>query len=267
MDDPEFVFHYTTLGGLMGILRNNFLEFHGSRYDSMNDPDDYIFARDIVMPMIKASFEGTDIPAEQTEDFAHYPYIVSFSEEEDDPFMWEHYGSKVCLKIDRKAIKSYSTNKEKNLLYYFNKCSYIGEKEIITKFIDNYARMYDSDNICDRADVACSFIKRKAFERENEWRMVSFNYEGITVSKNSNNGFTIQDYELPDDRIEFELKDGNIRSYKIFQLPCESLKGIIINEGDWSSYQRTRKQVELLLCKRNMSELLDNITMTNKYPL
>lgn len=129
MDKQAFVYHYTTLGGLMGILRNNYLEFHGSRYDSMNDPDDYIFARDIVMPKIKASFEGIDIPAEQTEDFAHYPYIVSLSEEEDDPFMWEHYGSKVCLKIDRNVIKSYSTNKEKNLLYYFNKCSYIREKE------------------------------------------------------------------------------------------------------------------------------------------
>lgn len=267
MKRPSYVYHYTTFAGLLGIINNNSLEFHGSRYDSMNDPDDYVFARDILIPKIKASLEEADIPAELKEDWVHYPYIVSFSESEDDSFMWKHYRSNVCLKISTKAIEENSVDDNNHVLYEFKKCSYLEEKEMVPKFPDVYLEMDAFDSVSDGAYITCSFIKRKAFERENEWRMVSCNYDGVTLSRNSDNSIIEQCHEIPDDRVFFEIKDNHIRSYKKFLLPGNALKGIIINEDNFSSFQKTKKQIELLLSRNNMSKVIDDITMTNNYPI
>ena len=83
----ERIYHYTSLDALVGILKKeiddssgkrekqNSLTFWGSRYDCMNDPQDYLFASKVVLPKILKAFElrediSEDILIEQT---SRYP--------------------------------------------------------------------------------------------------------------------------------------------------------------------------------------------------
>lgn len=67
---PEYVYHYTSLDALLGILRkeekrdttckvkcSSSLVFWGSRYDCMNDSQDYLFASRVVLPKNLKSIE------------------------------------------------------------------------------------------------------------------------------------------------------------------------------------------------------------------
>lgn len=50
-----FLYHYTKIDAAISIIKNG-LCFWGFRYDSMNDPTDYVFARDTILPQLTKGF-------------------------------------------------------------------------------------------------------------------------------------------------------------------------------------------------------------------
>lgn len=103
---PEFIYHYTSYRALLGIINKDELVFHGSRYDCMNDPNDCTFASRIVLPQVLQSIENDPHFTSKEKDFIEaFPYVVSFSENEDEESMWHHYGSQICLCLSVKDIK------------------------------------------------------------------------------------------------------------------------------------------------------------------
>ena len=47
------VYHYTSLDAVKGILRNKDICLWGTRYDSLNDPTDCIYAEEDILPEFK----------------------------------------------------------------------------------------------------------------------------------------------------------------------------------------------------------------------
>lgn len=246
----ENVYHYTSYQALLGIIKNEELVFHGSRYDCMNDPNDCKFAREIVLPSVLKSIEEDPRFTPKEKDFIEtYPYVVSFSEKEDDESMWHHYGSQVCLCLSANDIKDGCDVNGKHIATW-GKCLYADETSVPFIFEEKMNSMVQSDNIPDIVMEACSFIKRKAFERECEWRLVSSDHDLFDF--NSDSG--CEDKEIPNENTDFKVNSkGRILPYKNFHIKASALKSIIINEDNPSDYLRIKKHIRILLTKHHFS--------------
>ena len=182
---PERVYHYTFLDALVGILKKeeigdssgkrkkqNSLTFWGSRYDCMNDPQDYLFASKVVLPKILKALElRADISEDLKEDSETFPYIVSFSENRDDESMWKHYKAEVCLEIDTQYLSPWL--QENGIIKgFWGKCMYAKEQDIDESFFESWRNSLQYiENIPSMARHACVYIKRDAFRQEKEWRL------------------------------------------------------------------------------------------------
>ena len=54
------IYHYTSMDALKGILKENELCFWGTRYDSMNDPTEHIYAKKHLIPVFCKYFDKND---------------------------------------------------------------------------------------------------------------------------------------------------------------------------------------------------------------
>ena len=121
------LYHYTKIDASINIIRNG-LCFWGFRYDSMNDPTDYIFARDIILPKLLQKQ-----PKEDRSDYLTiYPYIVSFCTERDFEMMWRLYQGEVALVIDSEKLPFEEWGKERDISEdtLYNKVMYATEESI-----------------------------------------------------------------------------------------------------------------------------------------
>ena len=73
------IYHYTSLDALTKILHKDHICFWGTRYDSMNDPTDSIYIKDVVLPLIKDAVEDAGLDDYDKDESEAFPYIVSFS--------------------------------------------------------------------------------------------------------------------------------------------------------------------------------------------
>lgn len=274
---PEYVYHYTKLDALMGILKReeikesiekkklvNSLVFWGTRYDCMNDPQDYLFASQVVLPKVMKSIEQReDITEDLKENNDAYPYIVSFSENEDDDSMWKHYNAEVCLKIDTSYLSPWIVV-DGVIKGFWGKCIYAKEQDIDESFFESWRNSLQYiENIPSMARHACVFIKRYAFRSEKEWRL----YLADETSSHYRADGTSYHAEQPQDvKIKF-VRDNDIIFYKEFRINAEALKGIIINDTDYEHYHKVKKHIELLLSSRGFDSKNILIEQTSKYPL
>lgn len=258
---PKHLYHYTSLGALIGIIQSNKLVFRGTRYDSMNDPTDYIFAANTAIPKVLQELKQISNLTEEEKDYCEmYPYTVSFTENCDDGFMWKHYGSEVSLEICIDAF--YPTYKvDEKVKFFFDKCIYTNEEELNDAFIKKWKESIETNNLTEIAQYACVYIKRDAFRREKEWRMYSADYKTATV-----NGKYFAT-EMPVDIKVAKVREKDIILYKEFILPSTALTGIIVNDNDPAHFSKVKKHIQLLLQQNKFS--LDNITIrqTKNYPL
>jgi hypothetical protein len=274
---PEHVYHYTSLDALVGILKKEVtndssgntktlssLTFWGSRYDCMNDPQDYIFASKVVLPkVIKSLEQRDDINDDLKENDEMFPYIVSFTENRDDELMWKHYNADVCLEIDTNYLSPWIQDKEW-IKGFWGKCIYAKEQDIDDKFIKAWRNSFQYiENIPSMARHACVFIKRKAFEPENEWRLYIADENSSYIRTNGD----IDNFEHPKDVKVKVVRDKDIVLYKEFRIDAKALKGIIINDTDFEHFQRVKKHLEVLLISRGFYPKAIQIEQTNRYPL
>ena len=268
----NLVYHYTNMNAFVGIIGGNNndsntaanLTFWGTRYDSMNDPQDYIFASRVVLPKFKKAIENMNsLTEEETEDVESFSYIVSFSENRDSEFMWKHYKAEICLELDSSLFSPW-TAKEEKINGFWDKCEYAEESDIDDVFFEKWrkSKVY-LKNLNDMARHACVYIKRKAFEPEKEWRL--YMADGA-LSHFKSNGESCKMEQPQDVKVKY-IRDNDIIFYKEFVLPSQALKGIIVNDRDWDHFQKVKKHIEVLLRKRGFFPEDITIKQTNCYPL
>lgn len=262
----NYVYHYTDLNALKGIvsLHPKKLTFWGSRYDCMNDPQDYLFALQVVLPKILNSIEKRkDILYEEKEDNPTYPYIVSFTENEDDDFMWKHYKAEVCLEIDTESFTPWLTD-GKIIKAFWGKCKYASEKALDDAFFQSWQdSLQYIDNIPSMARHACVYIKRDAFKPEKEWRL----YMADELMPYVREHVETCNAERPQDVKVKCVRNGDIILYKEFQIEANALKRIIINDTDWAHFQKVKKHAELLLAINGFFPNDVQIEQTKRYPI
>lgn len=263
LDCPSRLFHYTSLQALTGIIQKGKLLFRGTRYDSMNDPVDYSFAAEVVIPKVLSELEKDSALKDEETDYCEmYPYTVSFSENKDDESMWRHYGSEVSLEIDSSYFYPLY-NVDERIKFYFDKCTYVNEEEIDSAFIKKWQESIPFTNIPSIAQYACVFIKRDAFQREKEWRLFAADYKTGIMRGNG----IFCNTEIPQHVKISTIRDKDIILFKEFVLPKEALTGIVINDINPSHFHKVKKHIQLLLIANEFPFEKISIRQTSNYPL
>lgn len=257
------VYHYTSLEALIKILRSDCICFHGSRYDSMNDPTDCIYAKDKVLPLYRKKLKASERPEAEMEEIENYPYVVCFSKKKDDFLMWRFYHSEVALIIDKGALFKLQ---ESNKIILVDDVSYTDDKhlkETFQKKIDGASP--DSD--MNKAYLyAFPFIKNNAYENEQEVRIIWPDFDLFTAESKGGGEAEIIDQEIPDGIDCKEVRNGDIRLYKEFKFDKSALKGIILHIFDKPTFEKTRYHLRLLLHQRGYHIKLEDIVQTQAFP-
>lgn len=249
------LYHYTCFEALIGILKKGYLCFWGSRYDSMNDPTEVLYAKEIVLPALINSLKGTDREWETKDVEDVYAYIVSFSRKEDDFNMWRLYNAEVALVIDSDALSEakIGTDGEKHnelssQLVSVKEVKYANDENVPQVAVELF---YDSDNRYETSieRFCCEvfpYIKNEAYSIEEEVRMVCLDYNGATASYNNGEPLTV-DVEMPRDVKCRGSRKGSILLYKEFLVKKEALKKIVVRTHDENYFEKVKKQLRVLL--------------------
>ena len=246
------IYHYTSMEALKGILKENELCFWGTRYDSMNDPTEYIYAKESLMPKLCKYFDEEEITGTEI-----YPYVVSFSEAEHDFIMWRMYKAEVALVLDYNVIKNWVEkhlnleNKEES--YYFGDCKYPETDDILIRDFEQLLKWNKERGDMSEDETTylelTTFIKRKEFKNENEVRLFTCDYNLPTSIYNEQNPAE------PIMKSKERAKDIHIKSvrnkdfvlYKEFHLPKDALKGIIINCAEGDLFDKVKRHIQAWL--------------------
>ncbi len=253
------LYHYTTLEAAMGILSKENLCFWGTRYDSMNDPRDYLYAKNIIIPALKESIRDLpNLKEENTENTELYPYIVSFSMEKDYINMWRLYHAEVAIGVDASKLRCYDPDK-----YIVRKCEYVNENNVHQKFIDMFNNSSEQcDEILMTAREQIMFIKNEEYKIEKEYRLCQCDAEGFTAT--GPNDFCV--HEIPCDIFFKCVRDGDIVLYKKFYICKEALKSITVHTFDDKSFTNVKKHLELWLISQEYDIKNIEIKKTESFP-
>lgn len=146
------LYHYTSFDALKSILRDSSsdegIDFWATRFDCFGDKDEYKLGIETIKRLlprfeerlqpdrrVAASFEWDLIIGNETLPF---PYVVSFTDRNDNEYMWEHYacdGKGVVIELD----DSHRIATEYTKHYVQKKCLYQGENsdDALYKEIEN----------------------------------------------------------------------------------------------------------------------------------
>ena len=233
----------------------------------MNDPQDYTFASNVVVPkLIHAIKDLPDIDEESSEYVEEIPYIVSFTENEDNDSMWTHYNAEVSLELDKSYLEDLLQEKGDNTITaFFGKCEYASEENLDDAFIRKWKESHVYlNNLPAMAQYASVFIKRDAFRREREWRLFSSATKLYMVTEKHG----VDCIETSNKPVKVKcIKDHDIVLYMEFTIPFQALKGIVINDTDLEHYHKVKKHLEVLLVQKGISPKTISIRQTRRYPL
>jgi hypothetical protein len=231
----------------------------------MNDPTDYIFARDVLYPEMKKC--GVKVEPDKI------PYIVSFSKKKDNLLMWRLYHSEVALILDSNMLPrepdcpavDYSETLVHGEVTYTlpRKNDILKARESLLK---NPKILFDDSQTCDEYNVI-TFVKNKAFELENEYRMVKINYEQMSARYNPNASCNCEFHkvEYPGYLNIRGVKNRKIQFYKNFNIKKEALKEIIFYTLDKKEFEKQEEAMKTFL-KMTGYELFDvKIRQTNVF--
>ncbi|MBQ8361462.1 MAG: hypothetical protein IJX44_05890 [Bacteroidaceae bacterium] len=255
------VYHYTSLEALKGILSENKdqLCFWGTRYDSMNDSTDCIFAESHIIPCVKSALEEYGYSEDALEDVEAYPYIVSFSQAKDSFFMWRTYKAEIAIELDDAVIKS-EVGELKDGKYhsglYYGKCRYPKDTQDMHQvFVDLFNQAEKTINsLMDTVREQLPLIKYFGFEYEQESRLFQLDYN-LSIFHGESGKFI--DGEIPNGIGVKCVRDHDFVFYKKFFLPIKALSGIIINCNDEKHFEKIKSHLELFLKMQGITHPID----------
>lgn len=265
----NYLYHYTDLNAVLGIIGADLkdLIFWGSRYDCMNDPLDYQYSKNLLLPpMLDAAKEVAKekiLPEIALEEIVTEPYIVSFSKKKDDFLMWRMYNAKVALIIDKRYFDKCLSNRA------LIECEYTDNKasNIRNSFSKIEKQISECTNIYADTSRIATFIKEKSFREESEVRLSTWDY--YTPKGDKISLFDCrEDGESIEATIESRVNSNSkIILYKKFHIDKNALVGMIIHTYSQLEYEMIRNTLRTKLISMSYSrEVFENIIPTNAYP-
>lgn len=230
----------------MGILQKDALHFHGSRYDCMNDPLDYLYATEDILPILKRQY-----PHEADDMIDSIPYIVSFSKSfSKDSVMLNLYSAQVILVLDSdyfpfgrwEAAEELENKVFCGDVHYSNANRLI---EIADK-LHSSAGWESQNTIDDFVLYAFPFIKHSSYEHEDEYRLVGVGYKSrmMCYDPKSPEKCSVTSIQLDNPGVKLrDIREGKLRFFRDFPLPKGCLSSIVLNINDDRLYQIHKKQI------------------------
>ena len=227
------IFHYTSKQALLGIVQKDGLHFRASRYDSMNDSEEYKW---LYEPLKVRISEEQGLSKDEVNNlYEKFPYVISFSEKEEDVAMWAKYGgggNGVCLVLNKELIVAEAELHFKKESDVVMPVRYADEKtkmetlaEVAEKFRNQgYGTGSQQEKFED--EIYCSaFVKSKAlWEEEAEFRYARIRERGMVAR------YSVQGGKLsyPEDKRGVQLRPDKSIPYLEIVFPLEVLDRIII---------------------------------------
>lgn len=292
--DNHFVYHYTSLEALQGIL-NTKLCLWATRYDKLNDPSEQIWAEKYVLSTIKQLKDYCNDTYQTIIDwFRKDAYILSLCKQRDDRNMWRLYcsdGRGVCLILDMDVIREYGNRQMlldfKNSYSILEDVLYSSEEEIEHKI--ELCKEKENFNLCEEEEASkwmriVPFIKNKDFYIENELRFaVLRDFDKITIpfnqETNSAGDYIVSKNEF---NVKYRMRGNDLIPYIIIEFPIEALKGIIVGyEVDYQNAhqyinklkEHHQQYAEIPIIKSNLfssfnkKEYCDNVKLRKNVPI
>ena len=265
----NYLYHYTDLHSLLGIIGTNLQEltFWGSRFDCMNDPLDYQWAKNKILPTMmdvaKKIAREQNLPKEVLTDIKTHPYIVSFSKKRDDFLMWRMYDAKVALILDKKYFDKITPNSALIECVYSND----DPPTIRDAFLKIDKQISDCLNVSANVSRITTFIKEEAFATEGEVRLATWDYFDTNDNKVTLSD-CIDNESIVDRNTQSRVNNkGKIILYKRFHIDKKALAGIFIHSYNQLEFESLKNILKTLLINLKYSrEVFNNIIPTNAYP-
>lgn len=255
------VYHYTTLEALKGILQPDNLCFWASRYDTMNDPTDYVYAKEKVIPVLKQWIEKNKdkFTEKEREDIAIHPYILSTCELKDDINMWRFYRAEVMLELDWDLLKACYGND-----YIVGECRYVNDNNIHQTFADTFNQHEQCDTLLTDCYEVSALIKHEAYKAENEYRIMKYDAETFAYLDSGNNCY---DGEIPSDIKIKCVRNGDYVLYKEFLFCKRILKSITIKCIDGRKANSIIQHIKLILLQNKYDLTKIDVKESRSYPV
>lgn len=240
-NDPDVIYHYTTISGLKGIIENK--NIWATNINYLNDWREF---REFVTPFLERFQDQT------THQFldnifrmnSKLVYVCSFSAKKDDLSQWRGYSPRAngfSIGFNRSKLRNLLPEGE---LFELKKCEYDPrqrETEIQT-IIDNTVRDNAPDppnltTIISKITVLAPYRKNSAFRDEDEWRMVKFVKDEEVKFREA------KTLIVPYTEIDLTNKDGNLPIETIFVGPTPYMA-------------ESKLSLELFLIKNGLSNVL-----------
>jgi len=258
------LYHYTSIDTLLKIvdnIENDKICLRATHAKFFNDPHEYDLAISLLMSSMIKYEKQKSIKDKLSKNINKKlfskigqifgnPFILSFSENQDDLTMWRSYGSDgkgVAIGFDKEMLLEYSDSKNTintNLI----KCKY-EQKEIMDALVKYWDNFYDKISVSyDKKigfnDFSFIFImthfsfsfKRYEYNLEKEWRLCKNDWDSNSV--------------------KFRESEGIIIPYVNHLLPKEIVKEIVV--GPCSNKQLTKDSIILFLKMKNL-KLTDSV--------
>lgn len=216
-----YVYHYTSLGGALGILKNGNIRLMNSRYT--NDRMELKSLANSVF-LIAASETGKTEEVEELKEryFKSYDkesYFASFSKLRDDASQWERYGDYgrgVCLAFDEDELKSLTSIKKLGRYFKYQKVSYNPQSSKLKGIANNLSKYVlgssksKESTMLNNLFMESIWYKHESFKQEMEYRLITTkvsmeSFSDVRKRELSQDGKSLREY------IEFWF-DGNVRS-------------------------------------------------------
>ena len=240
----KVVCHYTALSNLGSILTRDGIKFWATRYGFLDDRLEFIWANQVIIPKLRSIAETYG----EIFDPKHslHPYIVSFTDLEDDLTMWRLFGNNgkgVCLSLDMNEIDIRKGAVAHMTVVYADESNIMDRIECAHRI---YQKDYANESVAEEYREIAAFIKHDNYEVENEYRLVKFVAEGFTMTYNpaKKDLCKRKDFKELSDEIKFRQRGDMLIPYIEITLPCKALKRITI--GNDCDYEQAKAAIELL---------------------
>lgn len=224
------LFHYTSVEALFDIVQKDGLLFRASRYDCMNDSDEYKWLYEPLKARISKEYRMTE--GEVDDLYEKFPYVISFSKE-NNPKLWERYGNYgkgVCLVLDAEKLMAASERNlgtELDVIMPIKYANEVNKMERLTEAVVQYRELgYGTSNQTEDFDdeIYCSaFVKNEA-----KWGVE----EEVRYARIRENNLYFKDGEISSSEdkygVQYYLRGDKPIPYLAVDFPLEVLSGVIV---------------------------------------
>ncbi|WP_395893971.1 DUF2971 domain-containing protein [Bacillus safensis subsp. safensis] len=199
---PPLLYHYTSVYGLEGILKNK--EFWISHSDFLNDKTERQYTLNLLINIVQKKLENYPAKMKAITDFIQrnlnkkiYPtYVLSLSKNKDSNLLWSNYSQDdgYNIEFDLSSFKEYVSfpdqNVEDSIRFYCSKVIYDSQvhEKALNELADNYIEVFAEyaqkkdeidfiesvNSLLVTFQLLAAFFKDSCFQQEEEYRIAIY---------------------------------------------------------------------------------------------